>query len=214
METVTGHRGRAIPFAFHEPSGDPAGTIVVLPGGGYTPAHPVLHFSRSVFVWAGYSVLELWWGKTFEGWSEESEQQREHWLANDVLAATEVAAARGHLVGFVAKSLGTLGLAAAAAQQTTIAEVPAVWLTPILTRAEVVRQLAAWRAPSIAVIAEQDEIPAGIDPSDLGDLVDSMVVPRTNHVLEREDPMESVEALQSVLLRIRDFALDLDPRPE
>lgn len=209
MDTIAGHHERAIPFAFHEAPGDDAGTVVLLPGGGYTPAHPLLHFSRAAFNSVGFSVFELWWGQTFSGWHEESEQQQARWLGADALAAVDAAAARGRLAGFVVKSLGTMGLAAAAEQRRELADLPTVWLTPILGRADVVNQLAAWRAPSVAVIAEQDVVPTGVDPEHLGEHVDSMCVPGTNHALEREDPVGSVQVLQSIVVHIRNFALGL-----
>ncbi|MEQ7010863.1 hypothetical protein ABN028_32245 [Actinopolymorpha sp. B17G11] len=42
-------------------AGDPRRIAIILPGGGYTPAGPLLHFARAVLVRHGWTVQELWW---------------------------------------------------------------------------------------------------------------------------------------------------------
>ncbi|HEY6737831.1 MAG TPA: hypothetical protein VI076_03205, partial [Actinopolymorphaceae bacterium] len=41
--------------------GDPERVAIVLPGRGYTPAGPLLHYARAVLVHHGWTVQEIWW---------------------------------------------------------------------------------------------------------------------------------------------------------
>jgi pimeloyl-ACP methyl ester carboxylesterase len=132
------------------------------------------------------------------------------WLGTDTLAVVEAAERYGRLAGFVTKSLGTLGLSAAAERRPELAGVPAVWLTPLLRRPVVVRALASWRAPALAAIAERDPVPDGVDPRRLGDRVRSVLTTGTDHALEMDDPVASVDVLRAVLVEVRSFVENLD----
>lgn len=204
MDTIGGCGGRDIPVAVHERPGS-VGTVVILPGSGYTPAHPLLHFTGELFHGAGFTVFELWWGQTLEGLQDASETELAEWLGTDALAAADAAAGYGPLAGFVTKSLGTIALAAAATERSSLRDIPAVWLTPILQASVTRDALSDWQAPNLAVIAEQDPVPSGVNPERLGDFTESVLTEGTNHGLERDDPVESTRVLESVLIAIRDF---------
>jgi hypothetical protein len=120
----------------HRGDGDDAPVAVLLPGAGYTPAHPLLHFCGAVFRAAG--------------------------------------------------------------------------LTPLLRAPVVVRALASWRAPALAAIAERDPVPDGVDPLRLGDRVRGVLTTGTDHALETDDPVASVDVLRTVLVEVRSFVRHLD----
>lgn len=44
-------------------SGDPQRVVTMLPGRGYTPQAPLLHFTSSLLVEHGWTVHEVWWGR-------------------------------------------------------------------------------------------------------------------------------------------------------
>jgi hypothetical protein len=207
MTTVRGWRGREIAVTVRH-GGDDA-VAVLLPGAGYTPAHPLLHFTGSLLQQAGWSVLELWWGDTLAGWDNAAEPDLFTWLGEDTLAAVEAAGQYGRVAGFVTKSLGTLGLSAAADRRPELAELPAIWLTPLLRRPAVVQALASWRAPALAVIAERDPVPEGVDLRRLGAHVRTVVTSGTDHALETDDPVGSVDVLRDVLVETHGFVGDL-----
>lgn len=167
MMEIRGWRDRKIPVSVRE-NETGAGSIIVVPGLGYTPAHPLLHFSAQLFHAAGFTVFELWWHDTLAGWRDVPHEGASQWLGSDVLAAVEAAGHYGPVAGFVTKSLGTIGLSAAATKRPELRERPAVWLTPILTNHQVVDALADWKAPSLAVIAAGDQVPVGVDLSGSG----------------------------------------------
>jgi len=212
MTTVRGWRGRQIPVTVQRSDDHDAPVAVVLPGAGYTPAHPLLHFCGAVLRSAGLTVYELWWGDTLTGWNDVSEPDLHAWLGADTLAAVDAAARYGRPAAVVTKSLGTLGLSAAAERRPELAEVPAIWLTPLLRRPVVVRALAAWRAPALAAIAERDPVPDGVEPRHLGDRVRSVLTTGTDHALETDDAVASVEVLRTVLVEVHTFVRHLDAR--
>lgn len=81
-----------------------------------------------------------------------------------------------------------------------------MWFTPILKTQVVLDALARWKAQSLAVLADEDPVPAGVDAQHLGDLIESVVTENTNHALERVDAVESVRVLESVVAEVRKLA--------
>ncbi|RBM21914.1 alpha/beta hydrolase [Streptomyces sp. PT12] len=123
-------------------------TALVVPGIGYTPARPLLHYARAVLEQHGWDVRELWWEVpgTFQQFTEG---ERLAWVERQVVAAVE-AEGCGLLVG---KSLGTL-----AAGIATERSLPAIWLTPLLTTEPVLAALDACVAPTLLVGGTADPL--------------------------------------------------------
>ncbi|MCK2217674.1 hypothetical protein MF672_028345 [Actinomadura sp. ATCC 31491] len=82
--------------------GDPERVAVLLPGAGYVPARPLLHFARAVLVQHGWTVQEIWW----EAPATRDPDELGGWVAGQARAALDAERdARRLLV--VAKSLAT-----------------------------------------------------------------------------------------------------------
>jgi len=165
----------------HGPNDAP--TALVLPGVDYTPARPLLHFTRKLLVRRGFAVLELWW--------EFSRQGDPHqWVA------AHVDAVPGPLALVVGKSLGTFAAA-------RMADVPAVWLTPLLQFDPVASALADARAPMLLVCGGADEATRAEVLERLS--AEKLVIPGADHSLELDDPLASLDALRQVVERIDEF---------
>ena len=89
---------------------------------------------------------------------------------------------------------------------------PAVWLTPLLVRSDVVDALRAARAPTLAVGSPADPRWAeGIPESDDVELLE---LDGLDHSLQVEgDPLASLEVLRKVTSRIRAFLAALPYSP-
>ncbi|MEU5692966.1 hypothetical protein [Actinosynnema sp. NPDC020468] len=177
---------------------DPDRLALVLPGGGYTPARPLLHLTRLVLLSLGWTVREVWWRPP--AWPNPEE--RTAWVAEQASAAlAEETASRVLLVG---KSLGSpaAGLAAERA-------LPAVWLTPLLVEPAVVDRLRAATAPTLLVGGAADALWHADRARELGHAL--LEVPEADHALEvPADPVRSARILVEVTDRLNRFVAALD----
>jgi hypothetical protein len=171
--------------------GDPERCVVLLPGVRYFSQAPLLWFAREVAVAAGWSVLEV---------SERAPAGQEpfEWILERAESALNATSATQ--VTLVGKSLGS-----AAAPLATQRALPAVWLTPLLIRAEVLAALGATDRPTLIVGSPSDaswgngELPENeaLEVLELDDL---------DHSLQREgDPLGSIDVLRTVTERVASF---------
>lgn len=177
---------------------DPDRVAVVLPGAGYTAARPLLHYARAVLASRDWSVQEVWWHPPHElDWAETVT-----WVCDQARRVLDAeTAARPLLVG---KSLGTLAAAVAAERG-----LPAIWLTPLLSRPEVREALSRATAPTLLIGGTAD----GTWHGDVARELDRTFVeiPGADHSLETAgDPLKSVENLGVVTAAISEFMVGLD----
>jgi pimeloyl-ACP methyl ester carboxylesterase len=175
----------------------PDRVALVLPGVDYTPAGPLLHFSRRALEQRDWTVLELWW----DYGSRRGETSPEEWTAAHLAAALAELGARDRTL-IVGKSLGTYAASAVAERS-----LPAVWLTPLLHLPAIADALARAAAPTLLVCGERD----GATPADAlaGILAASVVISGADHGLEVDDPLRSIDILRDVVTRVGAFADEL-----
>ncbi|MGH3730857.1 MAG: alpha/beta hydrolase [Micromonosporaceae bacterium] len=165
---------------------------------GYTPARPLLHFTRAVFARSGWSVQEIWWNATggLDG------GQLADWVMSEARRAVDVE--KADRIVLVGKSLGTFATGLAAERS-----LPGIWLTPLLTQARVVDALSRAGAPTLL-------IGGSADPAWDGDLASKLGHPyleiaNADHGMEIEDdPAESVKILGQVTATVSDFVAGLE----
>jgi hypothetical protein len=169
--------------------GDPGRCAVVLPGIAYFSQAPLLWFAREAAQARGWSVLEL---------TERAPRDQEPFAWMRDRAARALDAAEAETVAVIGKSL-----ASAAAPMVAERGLPAVWLTPLLNRAEVVDALGAATAPTLLVGSPADpawghgRVPDGPEVLELEDL---------DHSLQVEgDPLASLHILRAVTERVAVF---------
>lgn len=168
--------------------GDPTRCVVLLPGSLYLSQAPLLWFAREAAQARGWSALEL---------DERAPEDRDpfEWMrerAQEVLEATHA-----DLVVTVGKSLGSTA--------APLVRGPAVWLTPLLTRDEVVDALARTSSPALVIGSPADP---SWGEGDLPDnpLLQVLELPGLDHSLQVEgDPLASLEMLRTVTARIGTF---------
>jgi hypothetical protein len=172
--------------------GDPGRCAVVLPGVRYFSQAPLLWFAREAAQARGWSVLEL---------SERAPADEEPfaWMRDRAERALDHAG-EAETVAVIGKSL-----ASAAAPLVAERGLPAVWLTPLLVRPEVVAALGAAPAPALLVGSTADETWSnGEQPG--GDAVEVVEFDGLDHSLQLEgDPLGSLDALRHVTERIGAF---------
>jgi hypothetical protein len=169
--------------------GDPARCVVLLPGVRYFSQAPLLWFAREAAQAGGWSVIEV------DERAPAGEDPFEWMLGIARAALAEAGGAERRVV--IGKSLGSVA--------APLVEGPAVWLTPLLTRPEVVEALAATSAPTLLVGSPAD--PTWGD----GTLPDNpalevLELPGLDHSLQVSgDPRASLDALADVTASVGGF---------
>ena len=127
------------------------------------------------------------------------DEQPFEWMQGQARRALE-AASRAERVVVVGKSLGS-----AAAPLATQRALPAVWLTPLLTRPDVLGALGATDRPTLVVGSPADptwgngELPEN-------EALEVMELDGLDHSLQHEDdPLGSIDVLREVTERVADF---------
>ena len=175
--------------------GDPARCVVLLPGVRYFSQAPLLWFGREAARARGWSVVEV-------DERAPGDQEPFAWMRDQ--AERALGATGADAVVVVGKSL-----ASAAAPLVSERGLPAVWLTPLLIRPDVVAALSSSTARALAVGSPAD--PTWGD----GELPDNpalelLELPGLDHSLQVEgDPLASLDVLRTVTERIGAFLDDV-----
>ena len=170
---------------------DPERCVVLLPGLHYFSQAPLLWFAREAAQAAGWSVLEL---------SERAPAERDpfEWITERAESALNATSATQ--VALVGKSLGS-----AAAPLATQRALPAVWLTPLLIRPEVVAALGATDRPTLIVGSPADPAWSGGELPE-NEALEVMELEGLDHSLQLEDdPLGSIDVLHEVTERVAAF---------
>jgi hypothetical protein len=167
--------------------GDPQRCVVLLPGVRYFSQAPLLWFAREGAQARGWSVLEL---------SERAPASEDpfEWMRDRAARALD---------GLDAATVAVVGksLASAAAALVTERGLPAVWLTPLLDRPEVVEAVERSGAPTLLVGSPAD--PTWADYA--GD-AETLVFDGLDHSLQVPgDPVASLDVLRDVTAAIGRF---------
>jgi len=169
--------------------GDPDRCAVVLPGIRYFSQAPLLWFAREAAQAHGWSVLEV--NERAPGGEEPF-----GWMLGQAERALEEASGAA-TVAVVGKSLGTIA--------ATIHRGPAVWLTPLLDRPNIVAALQATSAPTLLVGSPADPSWGDGEVPD-NPALEVLELPGLDHSLQVSgDVSASLDALRTVTQRLSSF---------
>lgn len=176
---------------------DPHRVALLIPGRGYSPDRPLLHFARAVLRRHGWTTQQLWWPSRPpadpETWPD--------WVDTQVAAAVE--RERAETVLLVGKSLGSMAVTTAAARG-----LPAIWLTPLLHQPWLVQQLRCATAPTLLVGSTADSSWVPDVARELGHPF--LELDGADHSLETDDdPVHSAELLTRITARMDAFVAAL-----
>jgi hypothetical protein len=169
--------------------GDPARCVVVLPGVRYFSQAPLLWFARESAQAGGWSVVEV--DERAPGGEEPFE-----WMRGRAEQALEAAAGAEQIV-VIGKSLGSAA--------APLVSGPAVWLTPLLTRAEIADAIRSATAPTLLIGSRNDPSWGNGFASD-NPAIRSLEFGGLDHSLQMSgDPEASLAVLREVTARVSSF---------
>lgn len=205
--TLKADDGRTQPARWRDVKEARRGGAVLLPGVGYHPDKPLLHYTTKVLRTSGYPVLEVW-----HRYDDVAEADLDACARADGVAACRAAAERGGPTLVVGKSLGTRHLAELV-WAGELDDVPTVWLTPLLTLDSVADALASRTAPTLVLAGGRDDATPPDAVERLGDEAAAMThvvtIAGADHGLERDAPRDSVNALGEVVDALAGFVVGL-----
>jgi pimeloyl-ACP methyl ester carboxylesterase len=177
--------------------GDPSRCAVLLPGIRYFSQAPLLWFAREAARARGWSVVEV-------DERAPGDQEPFEWMRGRARRALD-AAAGAELVVVVGKSLGSAA--------APLVEGPAVWLTPLLNRPEIVDALGAASAPTL-LVGSPDDPSWGDGAVPQNPALEVLELPGLDHSLQVSgDPSASLDALRTVTDRLGAFFSRLASTP-
>jgi hypothetical protein len=163
---------------------------VVLPGGAFGPAAGMLWYAGTVAERRGASVHWHWW-------SRPPVEPVADWIVDEIAPRLT---GRPLLIG---KSLGTN-----AAHLAADHDLPAIWLTPLLTDHYVLDGLARATAPHLLIGGTSDPLWDGTEAARLSPHV--LEIPAANHGLQVPGPVsDSIAVLARVVTAIDDFLSEI-----
>lgn len=170
-------------------AGDPARSVVLLPGIRYFSQAPLLWFAREAAQAGGWSVVEV---------DERAPRDQEPfgWMRGQAGAALELAAGAERIV-IVGKSLGS-----AAAPMVSG---PAVWLTPLLDQPAIADSINRATAPTLLAGSRADSTWAD-GPAPGNAALEVLELDGLDHSLQvSRDPLASLDVLRDVTARVSAF---------
>ena len=162
--------------------------MILLPGVRYLSQAPLLWFAREAAQAGGWSVLEM---------DERAPEGQDPfaWMRGQAQRALEETGAERVVV--LGKSLGS--------SAAPLVRGPAIWLTPLLTRPEIVDALSAAEAPAL-LIGSPDDPTWGDGTVPDNPALEIVELPGLDHSLQVSgDPRASLDVLGRVTERVSAF---------
>jgi hypothetical protein len=168
---------------------DPARCVVLLPGIRYFSQAPLLWFAREAAQADGWSVVEV-------DERAPGDEQPFEWMQGQAQQALAAASGAERVV-VVGKSLGSAA--------APMVNGPAVWLTPLLNRAEIAEAVGAATAPTLLIGSTAD--PTWSEGSvPVNEALDVVELDGLDHSLQvSADPLASLDVLRDVTARVAAF---------
>lgn len=198
-----------MPTCWDPDAGPSSRVAVVVPGSGYSPAHPLLEFARQSLVAHGWSVQQIWWDEPEDDLTTD---RRAAWVCDQVRETlgglSDRPVERALLVG---KSLGTMSAPVAAEYR-----LDAIWMTPLFEHEPTIRAIATNAESGARQLLVGGLADPSWDPVRAGDLdCEVLELPDATHFMHVPgDAVRSAQLHVEVAQAVETFLTGLDSRGE
>lgn len=201
--SIIGYQDIKISYVLLKKSEESKKLGIIMPGAGYTVQAPLLHYATGVLLNKSYDVLHINYQYNSEEYDRFTYEDIVHAIQFDVKAVIDnVLSEKSYEeFGFVAKSIGTIGLGSELARPE-FREAKAVWLTPLLSRDIVFERMVDSHQSALCLIGDQDPffIKERFEKVSEKVNIKAFLIPEVNHSMEHEhDCLKSVEVLKDVV---------------
>ena len=209
--TISGYRNEHVPNTFIRQERNTHHVALVFPGYGYRATMPALYYPQRILATRGADVLVVEYAyDRCSGFPTLPERERHHWLMADVRAACDAGLAQRSYsrITLVGKSLGTAAMGDLLRTDARMQGADCVWLTPLLRRERLRRQIIEAKPRSLFVVGTADghydsALLAEVERATKGQ---SVLVEGANHSLEIPDDLaRSLQALEQVVAALETF---------
>ena len=202
---LEGYAGGVLPLWLEgDPEREPL--ALVFPGLRYSPARPLLHFSRKLLRSRGWAVAEVWYDYDRPEFLTAAREERGARLLADAVAAYAWALSNAKPRLLLGKSIGTLALALLTREHAVAIRAAKVWLTPLLNEPAVTTAIREDDAPGLLVAGAADPITPAEALAELRrEGLHLLVLPHADHSLENSDTLRSLDILRDYLLDLSAF---------
>jgi hypothetical protein len=202
---IVGYQGQPVPNTFFLQDFETRHVAILFPGYAYNASMPALYYPGRLMLARGADLLRVEYAYNLHAeFPTLPGDDRACWLAEDVTSATNVTLAQRDYqqITLIGKSIGTLAMGYLLATVSRLRDARCVWLTPLLSDANLLAQIKESSNRSLFVIGTADRY---YDPQTWNDLVQatgaqSLIIEGADHSLEiPDDTMASLHAMERVV---------------
>jgi hypothetical protein len=206
---IRGYRQEPVPHTFFQQNGGSSHVAMVFAGQNNNCQHPTLYYPTRELLLRGADALLLDYCLR-PGFSDFSSEEINVCIEADTMAAYQTIF-REHAyqqVTLIGKSLGTLAMGYFLTTVSNLPRVQAIWLTPLLKRAELRTQIQQVHPHSLFVIGTADPYYDAATLTELQKITqgESLVIEGAGHLLEGSSGIiPSLQVMEQIMHSIQDF---------
>lgn len=131
---IVGHNKQPVPNTFIAHPQSSTQLAVILPGYRYPVEMPPLYYAARILQEQGADVLRVEYAYYRTSFLQQSENEQDQWISNDVFAACEAGLSQRSYekITLVGKSLGTIAMGHLVSEPR-FQQATCVWVTPLIT---------------------------------------------------------------------------------
>lgn len=207
--SVTGFKGRRIPYTIHGKKDDAKELVILLPGANYTVNSPIFHFLGEILFDQSSHILEVNFPYKDEFYDDLSQQDLYEAVVMDAkLVIDKVLESQSYEnYVFIGKSIGTIAMSSEL-NRDIFKRAKGIWLTPLINRTDVLNAISETQNKGLCILGDKDKIYSEEvwQIVEKNEHITTRLIPNANHRLEHcEDFYTSFDLLKDIIADIEDF---------
>ncbi|MCA1055370.1 alpha/beta hydrolase [Rossellomorea aquimaris] len=207
--SVTGFKGKQVPYNLLTTTEHPRGLAIFFPGMGYSVMGPLLHYPTGIFLNEGWDVLHINYHYHSDDVKELSDDEFDEVMKDDCQNVIDAVLEKRAYDAYslIGKSVGTIPMGNEL-QRECFKDANVIWLTPLHKVDSVHAAMKERGHKGILFIGDHDR---HYDEGRFGELASNPdlqlhLIPRANHSLEHDfHVLKSIDIHKSIMTAIERF---------